>query len=58
VSQLIIKAAWGLFSKLLTEAFLGRALVYSLDAMASKTTNNLDNKIVDAVADALGVKKA
>lgn len=58
MSQLIIKAAWGLLSKLLTEAFLGRAIVYSLDAMASKTTNTLDNKIVDAVADALGVKKA
>jgi len=58
VTDLIIKAAWGLLSKLLTEAFLGRALVYSLDAMASKTTNNLDNQIVAAVADALGIKKA
>lgn len=58
MTDLIIKAAWGLLSKLLTEAFLGKAIVYSLDAMASKTTNTLDNQIVSAVADALGVKKA
>lgn len=57
MSDLIIKAAWGLLSKLLTEAFLGRALVYSLSSVAKSTANKLDDQIVGAVAEALGVKK-
>lgn len=57
MSDLIIKAAWGLLSKLLTEAFLGRALVYSLHSIAKSTDNKLDDQIVGAVAEALGVKK-
>ena len=57
MSDLIIKAAWGLISKLLTEAFIGRALVYSLSSVAKSTTNKLDDQIVGAVAEALGVIK-
>lgn len=57
MSELIIKAAWGLMSKLLTEAFIGRALVYSLSSLAKSTENQLDDQIVGAVADAIGIKK-
>lgn len=43
--------------KLLTEALIARVTVYTLDDLAKRTTNQLDDKIVGAVADALQIRK-
>jgi hypothetical protein len=55
MGEIAIKLAWGILSKLVTETFAARMIVYSLDAVAEKTTNKLDDKMVAAVADALGI---
>ena len=55
MSQLAIKIGWALLSKLLTEAFVSKTVVYGLSSIAKNTTNQLDDKMVKAVADALGV---
>lgn len=41
--------------KLLTERVISKLIVYSMVEVAKKTTNNLDNKIVESVAKALNV---
>jgi len=45
-----------LLVKLFTESFVSKLLVYALAAIAKSTSNMLDDKIVQAVADALGVE--
>ena len=56
MSQIAIKLAWGLLSRLLTEAFIAKTIVYILSSVSQNTSNQLDDKIVKAVADALGVE--
>ncbi len=56
MSNIMIQLGWALMSKLLTETFLSKALVYSLRSIAESTSNKLDDDMVRAVADALGVK--
>lgn len=44
-----------ILAKLLTDTFLSRVLVYALYAWAKQTDNKLDDQVVKAIADALGV---
>lgn len=55
MSGVLISIMWGLLGKLATEAFAGKMLVYGLSAISEKTTNKVDDVMVKAVADALGV---
>ena len=55
MTDVAIKLVWLLISKLMTESFLSKALVYCLSAISQSTSNQLDDKMVKAVADALGV---
>jgi hypothetical protein len=51
MQQLLIN----LLMKLATETFLAKLVVYGGRQLAESTDNKLDNKIVDAVAEALDV---
>lgn len=51
MQQLVIN----LLLKLATESFIAKMVVYGGRALAKSSENDLDDKIVDAVADALGV---
>jgi hypothetical protein len=42
--------------RVLTESFVARLTVYCLKELSESTENKLDDKIVGAVSDALGVK--
>lgn len=53
---IMVKILYGIGARLLTESLLGKLLVYSLWKAIQSTENTLDDKIVTAVADALGVK--
>lgn len=58
---LLIKLFVGLAMQLLTEKFLARSIVRGCRALAQKTTNELDDGMVDDLAEALGqpdMKKA
>lgn len=55
MSGIVIKIMWGLVSKLMTEMFVGRVLVYGLNQISQSTNNKLDDAITSAVAEALGV---
>ena len=55
MSALVAKIGGYFLTKLLTEKFLGKVIVYILDALADSTANKVDDKIVSAVAEALGV---
>lgn len=55
-SQLAIKIAIGIATRMFTETFVARMLVHGLQGAAAKTTNKVDDKMVQDVADALGVK--
>lgn len=52
----LAKILMGLLWKLATETFFSKAIVYGLSALAKETTNDLDDKMVAAVAEALSVK--
>lgn len=41
--------------KLMTETFIAKAVVLGARELAKSTKNELDNQLVDAVAEALGV---
>ena len=56
MSGLMIKILIGIGGKLLTETFVSRMVVHSLRAAAKKTTNTVDDQMVQNVADALGIK--
>ena len=53
--DLLAKLAVALVAKLITETFLSRIIIYSLEAWAKTSENKLDDKVVAAMADALGV---
>lgn len=56
MGNIIIKLAWAITSRILTETFLSKAIVYSLYSLSKNTANTLDDKMVDALAEALAVK--
>jgi hypothetical protein len=55
MQDLALKLALGLIAKLMTETFLARALIAMLETWSKTTENKLDDKVVKAMADALGV---
>lgn len=60
-TDIALKILIGLGVKILTERFVGRAIVHSLRALSNKTSNSIDDSMVDDLADALGqpdLKKA
>lgn len=56
MGNILIKLAWAITSRILTETFLSKAIVYSLYSLSKNTANTLDDKMVDALAEALAVK--
>ena len=56
MGNILIKLAWAIISRTLTEAFLSKAIVYSLYSLSRNTANTLDDKMVDALAEALAVR--
>lgn len=56
MSEIAIKILFSLGAKFLTESFVSRIVVHALQAASAKTTNKVDDKMVQDVADALGVK--
>lgn len=57
MSGLAIKILWGIAGKLVTETFASRFLVHGLRQIAKSTSNDLDDKWVNDLSDALGVEK-
>lgn len=55
MADLGAKLLVALVAKLMTETFLARVLIACLHAWAKDTENKLDDKVVSAMADALGV---
>jgi hypothetical protein len=56
MGDILIKLAWAITSRILTETFLSKAIIYSLYSLSKNTANTLDDKMVDALAEALAVK--
>ena len=52
---LLVKLASNLLIRLATEAFAAKVIVYTLSEVSKKTTNQLDDKLVSAISEALGV---
>jgi len=50
-----LKIAIAMVTKLMTETLLARVLIAMLEAWAKTSENKLDDKVVQAMADALGV---
>lgn len=46
----------GIAARLLTERFVSKMVVYSLRAISEKTPTKLDDKAIEAMAEALGVE--
>ena len=57
MQNLMISILNKMLISLLTETFVSKLLVHCLTQIAKSTTNELDNKIVKSVADALGVEQ-
>lgn len=55
MGPLMIRLMNTMLMKLMTEAFVAKLVVHALREIAKNTDNNLDDKIVDAVADSLAV---
>lgn len=55
MQDLAIKILIGLLTKLLSETFIAKLVIASLEAWAKTTENKLDDKVVAAMAEALGV---
>lgn len=51
-----IKLALGLALKVLNETFISKVAIHALSAWAKTTDNQLDDKVVLAMAEALGVE--
>jgi hypothetical protein len=52
-TDLLLKAAIAMAMKLLTETFIARGIIRASRALADKTTNTLDDGMVDDLAEAL-----
>jgi len=50
----LIKIAWNILSKFMTEKFVSRLIVIALRGISNSTDNTLDDDITDSVAQALG----
>lgn len=57
MSQVLAKVGIALLAKLVTESFLSKLLIETLRAWAKTSENAWDDKVVDAMAEALGVEK-
>ena len=55
MSSLIAKVAIGLISRLITERFLAKLVIEALRAWAKTTSNVHDDRVVEAMAEALGI---
>lgn len=55
MAQLLAKIAISLITKLITEKFLARLVIEGLTAWSKTTSNDLDDKVVKAMAEALEV---
>lgn len=55
MQDLAIKILIGLAVKILNETFIAKLVIASLDAWAKTTGNEWDDKVVAAMAEALGV---
>lgn len=55
MTGLITRIAWAIVSKMITERFLGTIVVEGLAALASKTENKFDDRVVTALRKALDV---
>ena len=55
MEAILIKIAWGLVGKLLTERLFSNMLIHGVRAWSDKTENVHDDRVVDAMAEALGV---
>jgi len=56
MQDLLLKAAMGLILKLVSEKFLAKAVVYTLRAWSKTTQTEWDDKVTEAMAEALGVE--
>lgn len=56
MQEIIIKIGVTMVMKLLTETFVSRGMIRIARSLATKTTNQLDDGMVDDIADALGHK--
>lgn len=50
----LIKIAWAILSKFMTEKFVSRIIVVALRGISKSTKNTLDDDITNSVAEALG----
>jgi hypothetical protein len=55
MQELALKMAMGIFFKIMSETFVAKVLIYTLGAWAKSSENQLDDKVVAAMAEALGV---
>lgn len=55
LSDMALKLLLALLTKIMTETFLAKILIAVLNSWAKTTANKLDDKVVAAMADALGV---
>lgn len=56
MANLLAKIAISLITKLITERFLARLVIEALRAWAKTTDNDMDDRVVKAMAEALGVE--
>jgi hypothetical protein len=55
MTSLLAKVAVSLGAKLITETFLSKLLIEGLRAWSAQTENSHDDRVVEAIAQALGV---
>lgn len=56
MTDILARLAVGMLTKLITERFLSKILVYSLSTWSRQTENDWDDKVTKAVAEAFGVE--
>lgn len=57
ITQTLARIAIGMVVKLITEKFLSKLVIEALKAWSKQTENKYDDKVVDAMAEALGVER-
>ena len=55
MTELLAKIAMGMVVRLITEKFLSKVMIEGLRAWSKQTVNSYDDKVVAAMAQALGV---
>ncbi len=56
MSMILAKIFVGMLTKLLSEKFISKMLILMLRAWSNNTVNAYDDKVVDALSEALGVE--